>query len=46
MTTGGMLSLPLVELAHEVSEFVVIASGLRMLKAWCVNKKTASITSG
>ena len=30
---SGMFSLPIAVLAHEVSEFVVIASGLRMLKA-------------
>ena len=29
----GMLNLPAAVLAHELSEFVVIASGLRMLKA-------------
>ena len=30
---AGMFSLPVAVLAHEVSEFVVIASGLRMLRA-------------
>ncbi|WP_303286461.1 cation-translocating P-type ATPase [Marinobacter sp. SS8-8] len=30
---SGVFSLPIAVLAHEVSEFVVIASGLRMLKA-------------
>lgn len=29
---GGYFTLPLAVLAHEISEFVVIASGLRMLK--------------
>ena len=29
---SGALSLPIVVLAHEVSEFIVIASGLRMLR--------------
>lgn len=30
---AGMLSLPIAVLAHEISEFVVIGSGLRMLRA-------------
>ncbi len=30
---GGYFTLPIAVLAHEVSEFVVIASGLRMLRA-------------
>ena len=30
---SGVFSLPMAVLAHEISEFVVIASGLRMLKA-------------
>jgi Cd2+/Zn2+-exporting ATPase len=30
---SGVFSLPVAVLAHEASEFVVIASGLRMLKA-------------
>ena len=30
---GGIFSLPMVVVAHEVSEFVVIASGLRMLRS-------------
>lgn len=30
---AGLLNLPAVVLAHEISEFVVIGSGLRMLKA-------------
>jgi len=30
---SGIFSLPVAVLAHEVSEFVVIASGLRMLRA-------------
>ena len=30
---SGVFSLPVAVLAHEVSKFVVIASGLRMLKA-------------
>ncbi len=30
---SGLLNLPAAVLAHEISEFVVIASGLRMLKA-------------
>lgn len=30
---SGMFSLPIAVLAHEVSEFIVIANGLRMLKA-------------
>lgn len=30
---GGVFSLPVAVLAHEVSEFMVIASGLRMLRA-------------
>jgi cation transport ATPase len=29
----GMFTLPITVLAHEVSEFVVIGSGLRMLRA-------------
>jgi Cd2+/Zn2+-exporting ATPase len=30
---GGLLTLPAAVLAHEISEFVVIASGLRMLRS-------------
>lgn len=30
---AGVFSLPIAVIAHEVSEFVVIASGLRMLRA-------------
>jgi Cd2+/Zn2+-exporting ATPase len=30
---AGLLNLPAAVLAHEISEFVVIGSGLRMLKA-------------
>ena len=30
---GGYFTLPIAVLAHEISEFVVIASGLRMLRA-------------
>ena len=30
---AGALSLPMAVLAHEISEFVVIGSGLRMLRA-------------
>ena len=30
---SGVLSLPVAVIAHEVSEFVIIASGLRMLKS-------------
>jgi hypothetical protein len=29
---GGFFVLPVAVLAHEISEFVMIASGLRMLK--------------
>jgi Zn2+/Cd2+-exporting ATPase len=29
----GVLSLPVAVLAHEVSEFIVIASGLRLLRS-------------
>jgi len=30
---AGLLSLPVAVLGHEISEFIVIASGLRMLKS-------------
>lgn len=30
---AGLLTLPIAVLGHEISEFIVIASGLRMLKA-------------
>jgi len=30
---GGFLPLPAAVLAHEISEFVLIASGLRMLRS-------------
>ena len=30
---AGALSLPIAVLAHEISEFIVIGSGLRMLRA-------------
>jgi len=30
---GGWFTLPVAVLAHEISEFVVIGSGLRMLKS-------------
>ena len=30
---AGVFSLPIVVVAHELSEFIVIASGLRMLRS-------------
>ena len=30
---GGFFNLPMAVLGHELSEFIVVASGLRMLKA-------------
>ncbi len=30
---GGVFSLPIAVLGHEISEFIVIGSGLRMLRA-------------